>query len=383
MNQPEPSADARPLKVAIVHDYLTQRGGAERLVLALHELFPQAPIYTSIYDPEDTFPAYEGRDIRTSFMQRLPHRGDAFRALLLLYPIAFSRLRLVGYDLVLSSSSGWAHGVDADSAVHVCFCYTPARWIYLQESYFGRNGPVPAWWRYPLQPVIQGLRLWDRRAARRVDHYLAISHASAGRVVRIYGRPAKVVHGPVELDRIAFDPDSRPATPAYYMTLARLLPYKRIDRAIEACQRRGTRLIVVGHGPAARDLQRIAGPLVEFREAVPDDELNELLSGCTALIQAGDEDFGLAPLEANAAGRPAVAYGVSGALETIVDGETGVLFHEPSPESLMAALDTVEGRTWDPGTLRAHAAMFSTEQFNNRVLEVIESALQAGRRAGS
>jgi glycosyltransferase involved in cell wall biosynthesis len=371
------------VKVAIVHDYLTQRGGAERVVLALHELFPDAPIYTSVYDPENTFPAYAGRDIRTSFMQRLPHRGDAFRALLVLYPIAFSRLRLEGYDLVLSSSSGWAHGVDADGAVHVCYCYTPARWLYLQQSYFGRNGPVPAWSRYPLQPVIHGLRMWDRRAARRVDHYVAISRASAGRVARYYGRPSTVVPPPVEIDRIAFDPDSRPATPPYYMTLARLLPYKRIDRAIEACRRRGTRLIVVGHGPAARDLRRIAGSLVVFREAVPDDELNRLLSGCTALIQAGGEDFGLGPLEANAAGRPAVAYGVSGALETIVDGQTGVLFHEPSTESLMAALDAVESRTWDPGALRAHAATFSTEQFNNRVLKVIEGALQAGRRAGS
>jgi len=369
------------MRVAIVHDYLTQRGGAERVVLAFHELFPDAPIFTSIYDREGTFPAYRGQDIRTTFMQHLPHSGDAFRGLLMLYPIAFSRLHLEGYDLVLSSSSGWAHGVDAQDAVHVCYCYTPARWLYLRQSYFGVNGPAPTWLRYPLQPALEGLTLWDKRAARRVDHYLTISHASAERVRRYYGRPATVVHGPIEIDRIAFDPEAEPETPPYYMTLARLLPYKRIDRAIEACERRGSRLIVVGSGPGAPGLRRIAGPRVEFREGVSDLELNRLLAGCTGLIQAGDEDFGLAPLEANAAGRPVVAYGVSGALETVVDGETGVLFHEPTPESLGRAMDELENRPWDRQLLRAHAVSFSKERFKGRISQAIEDAL-AGRLPG-
>lgn len=365
------------MKVAIVHDYLTQRGGAERVVLAFHELFPDAPIFTSMYDPEDTFPAYAEGDVRTTFLQHLPHRGNAFRALLVLYPVAFSRLCLDGYDLVLSSSSGWAHGVDARGALQVCYCYTPARWLYLQRSYFGRNGPVPLWWRYPLQPVLRTLMRWDKRAARRVDHYVTISHASADRVRRFYDRPATVVHGPIELERIPFDPESRPADPPYYMTLARLLPYKRIDRAIEACERRGSRLIVVGSGPASSGLRRMAGPLVEFRERVSDEELNRLLAGCTALIQAGDEDFGLAPLEANAAGRPVVAYGVSGALETVVDGTTGVLFHEPTPDSLRNAMDQLESRRWNPRALRSHAEIFSKERFKRRIAEVIGDALAA------
>ena len=369
------------MRVAIVHDYLTQRGGAERVVLAFHELFPDAPIFTSIYDSEGTFPAYRGQDIRTTFLQHLPHGGDSFRALLMLYPIAFSRLHLDGYDLVLSSSSGWAHGVHAEGAVHVCYCYTPARWLYLQRSYFGVNGPVPTWLRYPLQPALEGLTLWDQRAARRVDHYLTISRASAERVRRFYGRPATVVHGPIEIDRIAFDLDAEPDRPPYYMTLARLLPYKRIDRAIEACERRGTRLIVVGRGPGRAGLRRIAGPLVEFREGVSDQELNRLLAGCTGLIQAGDEDFGLAPLEANAAGRPVVAYGVSGALETVVDGVTGVLFHEPTPESLCRAMDELESRTWDRRLLRAHAMSFNKERFKRRISEAIDDAL-AGRLPG-
>jgi glycosyltransferase involved in cell wall biosynthesis len=369
------------MRVAIVHDYLTQRGGAERVVLAFHELFPDAPIFTSIYDPDGTFPAYRGRDIRTTFLQHLPHTGDSFRRLLVLYPLAFSRLHLKGYDLVLSSSSGWAHGVDAEDAVHVCYCYTPARWLYLQRSYFGVNGPLPTWLRYPLQPALGALMLWDKWAAGRVDHYLAISRASAERVRRFYGRPATVVHGPIEIDRIAFDPEAEPETPPYYMTLARLLPYKRIDRAIEACQRRGTRLIVVGRGPAGARLRRIAGPLVEFREGVSDQELNRLLTGCTGLIQAGDEDFGLAPLEANAAGRPVVAYGVSGALETVIDGETGVLFQEPTVESLCRAMDELESRTWDPQRLRAHATSFGKERFKQRISQAIDDAL-AGRLPG-
>jgi glycosyltransferase involved in cell wall biosynthesis len=363
------------LKVAIVHDYLTQRGGAERVVLAFHSLFPDAPIFTSLYDPEDTFPAFEDLDVRTSFLQRVPHKGDKFRALLTLYPAAFSGFELEDYDLVLSSSSGWAHGITQFKGLHLCYCYTPARWLYLQRSYFGRNGPVPAWWRYPLQPVLTGLMRWDKRAARRVSHYIAISHASAQRIRRFYGRPATVVHGPIDIERIGVDPAAPTASPPYYMTLARLLPYKRIDRAIEACERLGRRLIVVGHGPGSRGLRRMAGPLIEFRERVPDHELNRLLAGCTALIQAGDEDFGLAPLEANAAGRPVVAYGVSGALETVVDGVTGVLFHEPTADSLCEAMRRLEHRSWDRFTLQEHAREFSLDRFKAEILGTVETAL--------
>jgi len=368
------------MKVAIVHDYLTQRGGAERVVLAFHELFPEAPIFTSVYDPEDTFPEYRTLDVRTSFLQPLPHKGNRFRALLPFYPAAFRRLHLRGYDLILSSSSGWAHSVGHTGGVHLCYCYTPARWLYLQRAFFGVNGPVPAWWRYPLQPVLLALRAWDKRAARNVDRFVAISHASARRIERFYRRPATVVHGPIDIDRIAFDPEPHPASPPFYLTLARLLPYKRIDRAIEACQRRGSRLIVVGHGPSAAGLHRMAGPLVEFRERVADAELNRLLARCTALIQAGDEDFGLAPLEANAAGRPVVAYGVSGALETVIDGVTGVLFREPTVDSLCNAMDVLESRTWDREVLHAHAREFGQERFKREIRATIDEAL-AGQSA--
>lgn len=366
------------MKVAIVHDHLAQHGGAERVVLAFQELFPEAPVFTSIYDPDNTFPAYRGRDIRTSFLQHLPHKGNRFRALLPFYPLAFRRLRLTGYDLILSSSAGWAHGIAPNGGLHICYCYTPARWLYLQRSYFGADGPVPVWWRYPLQPVLALLKRWDKRAAGRVDHYVTISRASAERVRRFYRRPATVIHGPIDVDRIGFDPRGDSSAPPYYLTLARLVPYKRIDRAIDACQRRGSRLIVVGHGPSAAALRKRAGPLVEFRQRVPDDELNRLLAGCIALIQAGDEDFGLAPLEANAAGRPVVAYGVGGALETVIDGTTGVLFHEPTVESLGEAMDEVEARTWDRNALHAHACTFGQERFKQQISRVIDDAL-AGR----
>lgn len=363
------------MKVALVHDYLTQRGGAERVVLSMHRLFPDAPIYTSIYDPNTTFADYRGLDVRP-VLPRLSRYGRHTRALLPVYPVTFGRLRLRGYDLVLSSSAGWAHATRAVGAVHVCYCNNPPRWIYDQDRYFADGGPVPRLARPVVRAAMGGLARWDRRAARRPDVYVASSQAVARRIAAAYGRePAAVVHPPVEVDRFPAEP---PATGGdYALVVSRLLPYKRVDLAVAACERLGMPLVVVGGGPAEAALRAQAGPHTntEFRKGLGEDELSRLIAGCAVMIQAGEEDFGLAALDANAAGRPAVAYAGGGALETVVDGETGVLFTEQSVDSLAGALDRARTTPWDPRALRRHAETFAEPRFHRELLAVITESL--------
>jgi glycosyltransferase involved in cell wall biosynthesis len=360
------------MRVAIVHDYLTQPGGAERVVLSLSRLFPEAPIFTSVFDPGGTHPEFADRDVRATFLQRLPHAGGEARRLLPLYPIAFESLRLRGYDLVISSSSGWAHGVRAGSAFHLSYCYTPARWLYRAHTYFAPGAPVPPWSRHALRPVLHGLRRWDRAAARRPDTYVAMTPDLADRIAAAYGRTAEVVAPPVDLARIRFAPSAHDRP--YALVVARLLAYKRVDLAIRACAKLRRHLVVVGTGPAEPALRGLAeslGASVSFRGRVSEDELNGLLHGCTSVIQPGEEDFGLAPLEANAAGRPAVAYGAGGARSTVIDGKTGVLFHEQSVEALVAALHVIDAVPWDWTRLRDHAERFDEPTFHDNLLAVL------------
>jgi glycosyltransferase involved in cell wall biosynthesis len=367
------------LRVAIVHDYLTQRGGAERVVLSLHRLFPDAPIFTSVYDADGTYGEFRTAEVHWTFLQRLPHHGRAVRALLPLYPFAFSR-RLEGYDVVISSSSGWAHGVTAPDGVHICYCHTPARWLYQTDRYLVEGSPVPRWARPVLGPVLSGLRRWDRSASRHPDAYVANSRVTADRIQFIYGRPARVVHPAIEYELWATPAGPPPVEQPYYLVCSRLLPYKRVDLAIEACQQRGARLVIVGQGPAWGTLRELAGPLVEFRPGVSDLELAALRQGCIAQITSGEEDFGLAPLEANAAGRPVAVYAVGGALETVVDERTGVLFHQPDAGSLAAALDRIERTVWDSDAIRRHACGFREDRFHEGLLAVVDDVIASRRR---
>ena len=357
------------MKVAIVHDYLTQRGGAERVVLSLSRLFPDAPIYTSLYDADDTYPEFAALDVRTSPLQRLPHRGPAFRRLLPLYPLAFDRLRLRGYDLVISSSSAFAHGVRVEGGTHVCYCYNPPRFLYQRERYLASGTIASAWARHVLPPLLDLVRTWDQAAARRPDGYIAISAAVADRIDRIYGRVAPVVHPPVDLPRAVGAPPE--IGDPYVLVVSRLLDYKRVDLAVGAAAAVGVRLVVVGRGPEEARLRELASGDVEFRDGVSDAELGALLAGCSAVVQAGEEDFGLVPLEANAHGRPAVAFAASGALETVLDGVTGMLFREQTVESLAAALDATLRHEWEPAKARAHAACFGEARFHAELADVL------------
>jgi glycosyltransferase involved in cell wall biosynthesis len=350
--------------VAIVHDYLNQPGGAERCVLEMARIWPGAPLYTSLYRPGSTFPEFEHLDVRTSPLNRLPV-DKRFRALLPLYPAAFRSLGTLDHKLVISSSSGWAHAVrTAPETLHVVYCYAPARWLWSSSGYIGGKGA-----RRALTPVTRGLRAWDRSAARAPDAYIAIAANVRDRIRAVYGRDADVVYPPVDTAR--FRPCPRGGR---LLVLSRLLSYKRVDLAVEAATRRGMPLDVVGTGPALSRLQALAGPTVTFHGRLDDASVTALIHACSAVIFPGTEDFGIVAVEANAAGKPVVAFAAGGALETLTDGVTAVMFQEPTVDSLLGALDRLQGLDISPEVLAASAARFSTEAFEANLKAAVERA---------
>jgi len=352
--------------IAIVHDYLVQYGGAERVVEALHELWPEAPVFTSLYEPRALPHSFAEMDVRTSPLQHMPGARRHFKLVLPLYPAAMRSLDLTGYDVVVSSSSGWAHGVRTDAgARHFVYCHTPARWLYRTDSYVRGE----RWAAAPLLPLLRG---WDRRAAARATQYVANSEAVGKRIVRAYGRPARVVYPPVDTQRFSLgEPDD------FYLCISRLNSYKRIDLAVHACERLGRRLLVAGDGPARRALTGMAGPHTTFLGRVSDPEATDLLQRCRGLIVPAEEDFCITAVEAMAAGRPVVGYARGGLLETVVPERTGVLFSEQTPESIVRALTRLERLELDPAAIRRHALRFDVRRFQTELREMVEPAVAA------
>lgn len=354
------------MSVAIVHDYLTGYGGAERVVAQMAQIWPQATIYSSLYRPESTFEVFRRRSVCTSPLQRLPvDRG--YRSLLPLYPLAFRSLGALQEDLVISSSSGWAHAVrTGPDSLHVVYCHTPARWLYGAE-YLGASAR-----QLMLKPVAPALRAWDRAAARRPDLYLANSRTVQERIRRTYGREATVVYPPVEVER--FTPTPRGER---LLVVCRLLPYKRVDVAVRAAARSKIGLDVVGDGPALRELRRIGGSTVTFHGWLEDGAVAQLMQSARAVCVPGVEDFGIVPVEAQAAGKPVVAFAGGGALESVVEGLTGVFFHSHDPESLLEALRRCDQLETSPAQIAANARRFSVAEFRRRLQEAIASAQRA------
>ena len=366
------------MKVAIVHDYLNQAGGAERVVAVLHRMFPDAPIFATLFDSAAVGEPLASADVHVSWMQRLPGWKTHFKAYLPLYPFAVRSFDLRGYDLIISSSSAWAKGVRVPlGAIHVCYCYTPMRWAWNFDSYVQRS-ELDFVSREAARMVMRWLRQWDVRSSAGVDRFIAISTDVARRIRVSYGRESDVVFPPVDVER--FTPGRVPDD--FFLVVSRLNSYKRIDLAVRACTAMQARLVVVGDGPDRVALERVAGPTVTFAGRLTDPEVTTMIERCRALILPGLEDFGLTPLEANAAGRPVVAFGAGGVLDTVRDGVTGVLFHEPTPDALAAALHAVTARTWDAHALRAHAEQFSEAVFRERFFAVIRDAVahREGRR---
>ena len=353
--------------VAIVHDYLNQPGGAERVVLEMARLFPQAPIYTSLYRPESTFSGFAEREVRTSAIDRLPV-NEHFRSLLPLYPAAFHNLGVLDHDVVLSSSSGWAHSVrTAPETLHLVYCHAPARWIYRGNHYFeGGHGGQKA-----LTPVLAALRRWDRRAASRADGYITNSENVRRQVRAVYGIDSAVVHPPVDVDR--FCPTARGER---LLVVSRLLAYKRVELVVEAATRLGLPLDVVGDGPHRGALEAIAGPSVSFHGKLDDDEVTAMMQAANAVCFPGEEDFGIVPVEAHAAGTPVVAFRGGGALETVEEGFSGVFFDRTEVDDVVVALRQVMELGTDHRALAQRARRFSPQAFAARLNGVIEHHLE-------
>ncbi len=367
------------MKAAIVHDYLVQMGGAEKVVEVLRDMFPSAPVYTSLYDPSAMPESYRSWDIRTSFLQKLPSKRKAHRLALPLYPMAFESFDLSGYDLVISSSSAFAKGViTSPDTLHICYTHAPMRFAWDTGKYL-ENENVPRPLGGALALVNHYLRAWDSVASARVDQFVANSSVVARRIRKYYRSDSEIIYPPVETKRFALS--RQPGS--YYLIAARAAPYKRLDLAVSAFSRMGKPLKMVGGGRQMEALKAGAGPSVEFLGRVGDAELVELMANARAYVMPGAEDFGIAPVEANACGRPVIAYAAGGALDTQIDGVTGVLFDQQTVESLCAAVLRLEELDLDPGAIRESALRFDTSVFRRRLGDLITLRMAAGSGAGA
>ena len=367
---------SRALKVALAHDWLNGMRGGERCLDLICQEFPQAELYTLLFRPELVSEAIRSRKVHVSGLQRVPGFREHYRWFLPLFPMAMESFRVpAGTDLVLSTSHCVAKGlVPPPGAKHVCYCFTPMRYAWsLQEEYFGRNRIK----RAALDLALARLRNWDRAASARVDRFVAISRHVQARIKQFYGRESTVVYPPVATSY--FTPDGRGGHDGYDLVVSALVPYKRVDLAVRAYAQSGHPLKIAGVGTELEALKKLAAPNVEFLGRVPDEGVRELYRRCRFLVFPGEEDFGIVPLEAQACGKPVLAFGKGGLLETVLAGQTGVFFTEQTPESLLEAVALAEKSEWDPSAIRAHAESFGPARFLDGLRAEI-SAAREGRR---
>jgi glycosyltransferase involved in cell wall biosynthesis len=360
--------------VVLVHDWLTGMRGGEKVLESFCRIFPEADLLTLVHVRGAVSPAIEQRRIRTSFVQRFPAPARLYRHYLPFYPSAVECFDLDDVDLVVSTSHCAAKAVvPTGRAVHICYCHSPMRYAWDQfDAYFGRErlGTVG---HALARPVMAWLARWDRATAHRVNHFVANSRFVAGRIARYYNRSASVVHPPVDV--AFFTPGDGPPA-SYFLVVSALVPYKRIDVAIHAASRLGVPLKVVGTGPDLQRLQSLGGPSVEFLGNVDDTSLRELYRQARALVLPAEEDFGIAPVESLACGRPVVALGRGGALETVQDGVTGRLVADQTPDAFAEAMQSVTSRSFDPGDIRRHALPFGIDRFETAFRALVADALQ-------
>lgn len=364
------------MKVAIVHYWLVGMRGGEKVVEVLSDLYPDADIFTLVCDPSAISEKLRRHRITTSFLQKIGGVRH-YQKMLPLMPYALESFDLTGYDLIISSEAGPAKGIiPGPDALHICYCHSPMRYIWdLYPQYRAAAGPLT---RALMSLTAPSLRQWDVSTSHRVDHFIANSAYVARRIERYYRRSAHVIHPPLNLSRFSQVPDAVPGD--YYLCAGQITPYKKIEIAVEACTRLGKRLIVLGAG-ATPSLRRLAGPKVEFLGAVDDATMNHHFANCKALLFPGVEDFGIVPLEVMASGRPVIAFGKGGALETVVDGQTGLFFSEQTSDAVVDAItrfETVESAFTKPA-LTAHARLFDASVCKTRLAELIHSLLAADR----
>jgi glycosyltransferase involved in cell wall biosynthesis len=364
------------MRVAIVHYWLVNMRGGERVLEALCELYPEADIFTHVYAPDRMSETIRRHRVQTTFVGRLPWARRLYQSYLPLMPLALEQLDLRAYDLVISSESGPAKGVlTRPDALHLCYCHTPMRYVWnmYQEYRDGLSGLK----RLAMSLLLHRIRQWDVTTAARVDHFVANSHNVARRIRKYYRRDAMVIQPPVDLARFG---DVAPA-PAedFYLCIGQMIPYKQVGIAIRAFNQLGKRLVVIGEGKEREALGRLAGPNITFLDRVDDTVLRDHYARCRALVFTAEEDFGIVPLEAMAAGKPVIAYGKGGALETVVPGRTGVLFPQQTPESLIEAVHRFERieNSFDPAEIAAHAATFSKDRFKQDFRAFVDNVMGA------
>lgn len=357
------------MKLALVHDHLAQDGGAEQVLKAFHEIFPESPIFVLVYDAERANPAFRGHDIRASFIQRLPWGVKKYQWFLPLMPRGVESYDLSEFDVILSSSSSLAKGVKKrKDQLHICYCHTPTRYLWMETQSYVDSLHIPDAIKKVLPFYLSHLRRWDRRAAAGVDLFIANSHVVEERIRRYYQRRALVVSPPVDMSAFVVSSDIQP----YYVAGGRLVAYKRFDLLIDVFNENGKTLKIYGDGPEEAALKNRAKPNIEFYGRVSDEQRRELYTHALAFLHPQEEDCGITPLEAMASGRPVIAYRKGGACETVVDGATGVFFDEQTPKAIHAALERARGVSFDSQLIRRHASQFDLPYFKQTILTIIE-----------
>lgn len=358
------------MNLAIVHDGLATAGGgggAERVLAVLHRMFPHAPIYTTVYHPDRMPAEMRTWDIRTSFIQDLPRGRDKYQWYLPLFPMAVEQLDLRDFDVVVSCNHAVAKGViTGPNAFHLSYCYSPLRYAWDMYHEYLEIEDLPRWQRLLVPGMMHYLRNWDALSSLRVDEFVAISHYVRRRIEKYYRREASVIYPPVEL--------LKSETPAadYYLVVSRLVAYKRLDLVVEAFNRLGWPLVVIGDGVERQRLEAMAKGNIRFLGRQSDEVVHQHLAACKGFVFPGIEDFGIAPVEAQGAGKPVVALAQGGAKETVLPGETGILFEHQTVEALVMALREAEATRFDPERIRRHADGFSTERFENEFMQHLE-----------
>ncbi|NTW14938.1 MAG: glycosyltransferase family 4 protein [Candidatus Moranbacteria bacterium] len=364
------------MKIALVHDYLVQYGGAEQVLQAFRKAFPDAPIYTLIHDREAVHGLFDDARVYTSYLQRFPWVRRAHRLFPLLMPPAIEQFDFSGFDVILSDSASFAKGaLSGPKTLHISYIHTPMRYAWDDCQKYAEDFGFPRMIRSAVPLFMNPLRLWDRASADRPDIVLSNSGFVARRIRKYYGRDSRVVPPPVDTDRFRIGSERGD----YFLMVGRLIAYKRFDIAVEAFTRLGLPLKVAGRGPELSRLKRIAGPNVEFLGRVPDDELARLYAGCRAFVFPQEEDFGIVAMEALASGRPVIAYRGGDIEERIEDGVSGVFFDEQTTEAIMAAVSDFDDSRFDPERIRECALPYDTERFVREIRELVERALEEKR----
>ena len=358
------------MRVALIHYWLVNWRGGEKVLRAIADLFPEADIFTHVADPAVVSQKFPNRKVSETFVARLPLAKRFYQRYLPLMPLALEQLDLRQYDLVISSEAGPAKGVlVSPHTTHICYCHSPMRYVWdMYHDYREQSGAVT---RVMMSPLLHYVRLWDQISAQRVDRYIANSHFVGKRIKKYYQRQSEVIHPPVAVD--AFEASTH--SEDFYLSVGQLVRYKRVDLLVRAFNESKRPLVIIGEGEMLSSLRRMAKPNVRLLGKQTFDVIRDHYARCRALVFPGVEDFGMVPVEAMASGKPVIAFGQGGARETVVDGVTGLFFHEQTPEALSEAIDRFESmpNEFDPQAIRAHSKQFSEQVFKDRFRALIES----------